>query len=436
MSLFNELKDRGILFQSTDEKNLEKALGTPLSFYCGFDPTSSSLHVGSMLPLITMRRLQLAGHRPIVVVGGATGMVGDPSGKSSERVLLTQEIVDANIEGIKKSVSRFLSFEGSHAAVIQNNLDWTGGISYIHFLRDIGKHFTVNAMLGKESVRARLEDREHGISYTEFSYMLLQAFDFAHLAKNMNCSMQIGGSDQWGNITAGIDLTRRLRASEGKEESGDALHLHAFTFPLVTKADGQKFGKSESGTVWIDPEKTTPYQFYQFFLQTPDSDVIKLLKFFSFKSIEEIRRLEENLKNQPEKREAQQALARELTALVHGEDELSRITQASEALFSRDLRTLDHTTLKQVFAEAPSTSVTRSEFVDGQMSLIDLLVRSGLCPSKGAARKEIQGGGIYLNNERCGDAATQVSLAADVLFNEVIVLRKGKKNYALIQLTS
>jgi tyrosyl-tRNA synthetase len=430
MSLVSELKQRGILFQSTDEAALSKALQSPVVFYCGFDPTSSSLHVGSMLPLVTMRRLQLAGHRPIVVVGGATGMIGDPSGKTTERVLMTPDVIATNIEGIKKSVSRFLSFEGPAAAIIVNNYDWTGSISYIHFLREIGKHFTINHMMAKESVRARLEDREHGISYTEFSYMLLQAFDFAHLADKMGCTLQIGGSDQWGNITAGIELTRRLRAHA---EPVEHAHLHGFTFPLVTKADGQKFGKSESGTVWIDAEKTSPYQFYQFFLQTPDSDVIKLIRFFSFKSLEEIARLEEAVKTAPEKREAQQALARELTALVHGEEELARITQASEALFSKDIRTLDLASLKQVFAEAPTVTVGGQEFVDGQISLVDLLVRSGLCPSKGAARKEIQGGGIYLNNERCADAAAFVSREKDTLHGSVIVLRKGKKNYALVQ---
>lgn len=424
-NLFKDLKDRGIVFQHT-ENNLEENLERPLKFYCGFDPTADSLHIGTLLPLLTMRRLQLAGHTPYLLVGGATGMVGDPSGKTQERVLLSTETINKNLEGIKKVASRFLSFSGSNAVRVVNNIDWIGKISVIDFLRETGKHFTVNHMLAKESVRARLEDREHGISFTEFTYMLLQAYDFQYLFEHENCVMQIGGSDQWGNITAGVELIRRTTAAKKEEAS----NTYAFTFPMVTKSDGKKFGKSESGTVWLDSEKTSPYQFYQFLLQTPDSDVIKLLKYFSFRSLKEISELEKRVKEAPESREAQHALAREITELVHSAEEVRKIEEASTALFKKDLVDLDLDTLQRTFSEAPRTNLQRSELQNG-LSLVDLLVKTTMCSSKGAARREIEGGGINLNDVRVSDAAYTVT-AKDLLFQKLIVLRKGKKGYHIV----
>ena len=426
-SLYEDLTWRGLVNQATDP-TLGKVLETPLTFYCGFDPTSDSLHLGSLLPLVTMRRLQMRGHFPLFLVGGATGMIGDPSGKSAERVLLTTEVVNKNIEGIKKVAAKFLSFDGKSAAKIVNNIDWTGGLSCIDFLRDVGKHFSVNMMLGKESVKGRLENRDQGISYTEFSYMILQAYDFYHLQKASGCNLQIGGSDQWGNITAGIDLIRRMHAASGEEESH--ARVYGLTWPLVTKSDGTKFGKSESGNVWLDGVRTTPYQFYQYLLQTPDSDVIRYLKFFSFKTREEIEKLEKLIETQPEKREAQRELARELTTMVHGAHEVTAVENASQALFGGDLKSMSAQSLRDAFQEAPRTEKARAVLSAG-VPLIDLLVETQLCQSKGAARKDIQSGGIYLNNERISDVALSLG-AANLLADSLFVIRKGKKTYHLV----
>ncbi len=424
MQLFAELEARGIVKQVTDpalSKTLEQG---PITLYCGFDPTADSLHVGSLLPLMTLRRFQKAGHKVIAVVGGATGMIGDPSGKNQERSLLNDEVLQKNLAGIRGVISKFLEFSGPNAAKLANNADWFRGISFIDFLRDIGKHFTVNHMVAKESVRARLEDREHGISYTEFSYMLLQAYDFYYLSEKEGCRLQIGGSDQWGNITAGTDLIRRMRAARGDEN----LEAFGLTHPLVTKSDGTKFGKSESGTIWLDPNRTSPYEFYQFFIQTADADVITYLNFFTFMSIDEIARLEEQTRTAPEKREAQQALAREITRLVHGDAELKRAEGATQALFGSSIKELDEKTLLDVLKGAPST---QKSLPDGGAALIDLLVESGLCQSKGAARKDIAAGGVYINNERATDPAWMIT-QKDMIAGSYVVLRKGKKNYHLL----
>ena len=425
MNLYKELQAREILNQVTDP-SLEAALAKgSLTLYAGFDPTSDSLHVGSLLPLLTLRRFQMAGHKPIAVVGGATGMIGDPSGKTQERQLLTNEILEKNLAGISSVIGKFLETKGSAGAKIINNADWFK-MSYIDFLRDVGKHFTVNYMMSKESVRARLEDREHGISYTEFSYMLLQSYDFFVLNRDQNCALQIGGSDQWGNITSGCELIRRMAAAENRE----APEVFGMTHPLVMKADGSKFGKSEKGNIWLDPKRTSPYQFYQFFIQTADADVMKLIRYFTFLPLEEIARIEDAMKSAPEKREAQIALARELTKLVHGEAELFKVEAASKALFGSEIRDLDRATLLDLFSEAPSTSKVKNDLSAG-LPLVDLLVESGLCKSKGAARTDLAAGGIYVNNERITDAAAKLD-ASSLIAGGYVVLRKGKKTYHLL----
>lgn len=428
MTLFQDLQFRGIVKQTTDP-DLERALEAgPLTLYAGFDPTADTLHVGSLLPLLTLRRFQLAGHKVIAVVGGATGLIGDPSFKAQERTLLDEAQLQRNLEGISRVIRRVLEIEGDNPAVIVNNFDWFKDISYLKFLRDVGKHFTVNHMIAKESIRARLEDREHGISYTEFSYMLLQAYDFYRLYKDRGCTLQIGGSDQWGNITAGIELTRRMEAAEGRPQP----KLYGMTHPLVTKADGTKFGKTEQGTVWLDAKRTSPYRLYQFFIQTADADVITYLKYFTFLPHEELRALEETVRREPEKRAAQQALAREVTRIVHGEEELARAESATQALFGTSIRELDQTTLLEVMSEAPSSEKPRAALES--YTLIDALVDSGLCSSKSAARKDIAAGGIYVNNERVSDIAARLK-ASDLISGEHIVLRKGKKNYHLLRFT-
>jgi tyrosyl-tRNA synthetase len=426
MSCFQDLQFRGIVKQVTDPE-LEQALAAgPITLYIGFDPTADTLHVGSLLPLLTLRRFQLAGHKAIAVVGGATGLIGDPSFKAQERNLLDEAQLQRNLAGITKVIERILVLDGENAAVVVNNFDWFKGISYLQFLRDIGKHFTVNHMIAKESVRARLEDREHGISYTEFSYMLLQAYDYYRLHKDRGCTLQVGGSDQWGNITAGIELTRRMEAADGRPQP----KMFGLTHPLVTKADGTKFGKSEQGTVWLDAKRTSAYRLYQFFIQTADADVINYLKYFTFLSHDEIRALEASAQREPEKRAAQQALAREVTKIVHGEEELQRAEAATQALFGTSIRELDESTLLDVMSDAPSTQKPRAS-LDGY-TLIDALVDGGLCSSKGAARKDIAAGGVYVNNERVSDVAATLK-TSDLIGGAHVVLRKGKKNYHLLR---
>lgn len=414
-SLYADLEYRGLVKQVTDPELASELSKRVLTLYAGFDPTADALHVGSLLPLVTMRRFQNAGHKLIAVVGGSTGMVGDPSGKSAERALQSDAQINANLAGIKACIERILTARETR---VVNNADWTRDVSVLDFLRDVGKHFTVNHMMAKESVRARLEDREHGISYTEFSYMLLQSWDYYVLNRDYGCELQIGGSDQWGNITAGIELIRRK--SDAK--------VYGLTHPLVMKADGTKFGKTEAGTIWLTPERTTPYAFYQFFVQTADADVVTFLKYFTFLPRAEIERLETCVEKEPEKREAQKVLAREVTALVHGEAAVREAEAATQALFSGELGSLSGDQILSLAQGAPQTSRPRAQVAT---ALIDLLVETGLCASKGAARKEISGGGIYLNQARVSDAA-YVLTPADILAERYTMLRKGKKTYHLI----
>jgi tyrosyl-tRNA synthetase len=429
--LYSELEARGIIKQVTSPELATELSQAPITLYCGFDPTADSLHVGSLFSLLVMKRFQDAGHRVIAVVGGATGMIGDPSGKTQERSLLDEATLEKNLTGIRKVIERFLKLDGPNPARVVNNADWFKGIGYITFLRDVGKHFTVNHMLAKDSVRARLEDREHGISYTEFSYMLLQAYDFWHLYRTYGCRLQLGGSDQWGNITEGTELIRRMNVrEEGTATEAEATPAFGLTWPLLTKSDGSKFGKTESGTIWLSAERTSPYAFHQYFLQTADADVTNLLRLLSFRPLTELEALEARTQTAPEKREAQHALADELTRLVYGEQELAKAIHASKALFSEDVRSLDEATLLSVFAGAPSLKVTRTRLKDG-IALLDLLVESGLCASKGAARKEVQGGGIYLNNERMSDPMAQAT-EKNLIAGRFAILRRGKKTHHLI----
>jgi tyrosyl-tRNA synthetase len=429
-SLYQDLQARGLVKQVTDPAVAGLVDSTKLTLYCGFDPTSDSLHIGHLLPVLALRRFQLAGHRIIAVVGGATGMIGDPSGKSQERSLLNEEQLAKNVQGLKQAMSPFLTFDDPKKGILLDNGSWFKPMSFIEFLRDVGKHFTVNHMMAKESVRARLEDRDHGISYTEFSYMLLQAYDFYVLHKTEGCNLQIGGSDQWGNITAGIELTRRMYAHTPDAATHE---VYGITHPLVSKADGTKFGKTETGTVWLDARKTSAYRFYQFFIQTADADVGTFLRYFTFLSIDEISKLEESVKTEPEKRLAQTTLAREVTKLVHGQAEVDRAEKATQALFGAGVRDLDEGTLLDVLSGAPQSKLVKSRLSEG-LALIDALVETTLCASKGAAKKDVLAGGIYVNNERVTDSALGLK-SSDLIAGAYILLRKGKKTYHLIAFT-
>ena len=423
-SILSELSARGAIYDLTHPTEIESLLEHErIAFYCGFDPTADSLHVGSLLPLVVMRRLQKAGHRPIALLGGATGMIGDPSGKSEERRLLANDTIENNLPGLKAQIAKILSFEGENSCLVVNNRDWTESLSVLEFLRDVGKHFSVNAMMAKDSVRARLENREQGISYTEFSYMLLQAYDFWNLYQHHACRLQIGGSDQWGNITAGTDLIRR-RAPEGSPQA------YGFTLPLLMKSDGTKFGKSEGGNVWLDAKRTSPYRFYQFWLNTEDADVIRLLKLFSEHSLEEIGALEESLQREPEARKAQKALAAEMTTLLHGQAELEKAIQASEILFGKDFGSVDSGTLLDIFSNVPSTTIPRAELSAG-IPIAELLVRCALVDSKGAARRLLESGGVYVNNARIVSSAAVGE--SNLVDGKIVVLRSGKRNYHLVK---
>ena len=420
MNLLEDLRWRGLLAQSTDEAALLESLKKPITLYVGFDPTAPSLHVGNLVVLLVLRRFQLAGHTPIALVGGATGLVGDPSGKNEERTLNSTEIVEGWVSRIRTQVSAFLDFnESKNKAIVVNNLDWTSPLSAIEFLRVIGKHFSVNQMLSKDSVSARLE--AGGISYTEFSYQVLQSYDFLELFRRNNCTLQLGGSDQWGNIVAGLDLIRRVEQASG----------HALTVPLLTKADGTKFGKTAGGSVWLDPAMTSPYAFFQYWLNTDDKDVINFLKVFSFKSHEEITALENAHKENPGLREAHRALARELTALVHSQATTDRVEAAAKALFGQgDLTEVDEETLAGALAELPRTTVSKNEAIP---TWVDLLAATGVVDSKSAARRIVKEGGAYLNNEKISgeDFAPQKS---DFLCGKYAVLRKGKRDLAAVEL--
>ena len=420
MSQFlDDLRWRGLIAQTTDEKELSAALEKPITLYIGFDPTAPSIHVGNLVVLLVLRRFQLAGHHPIALVGGATGLVGDPSGRNEERSLNSSEIVEQWVNPIKLQVSSVLDFKvASNPAVVVNNLDWTSPLSAIEFLRDIGKHFSVNQMLSKDSVANRLEG---GISYTEFSYQVLQAFDFLELYRRNKCTLQLGGSDQWGNIVAGLDLIRRVEGGSG----------HAFTVPLLTKADGTKFGKTAGGSVWLDPEMTSPYAFFQYWLNSDDKDVINFFKVFSFKSRQEIEEIEKEHNENPGARNAHRALARELTALIHGDETSARVEEAAKALFGQgDLNTLDEKTLASALSELPRVQISSKEEIP---TWVDLLAAAEVVDSKSAARRIVKEGGAYLNNEKISGEDFRLE-KSHFLCGKYAVLRKGKRDLAAVEL--
>jgi len=422
MNLLDDLTARGLLADCTDTAGLSKRLAErPIALYCGFDPTADSLHVGHLMGQLTMRRFQLAGHHPIPLAGGATGMIGDPSGRSAERNLLTPDQLAHNVECIKRQLSRLLDFEckGNPARLV-DNAGWTKELGYLEFLRDIGKHFSVNVMMAKDSVRTRLES-EGGLSYTEFSYMLLQANDFLHLRQSHDCELQIGGSDQYGNITAGTDLIRRKIGATA----------WGLTFPLITKADGTKFGKSESGAVWLDPEKTSPYRFYQFFINSEDSMIPGYLRRFTFMPLDEIAALEAGHAANPGAREAHRSLARAVTSLVHGQSACDDAIRASEILFGGGLEGITERIFKDVVGEVPTVEIERSKIDSPGLPIIDAIVAAGLSTSKGQARKDVEAGGISVNNIRVA-GITRSLTSDDLLFGSHVLLRKGKRNYAVL----
>ena len=429
MPFFSDLRRRGLIHQTTDDSNLQDWLEEKSrTVYAGFDPTADSLHVGSLMGLIVLRRFQKAGHKPIAVVGGATGMIGDPSGKSSERNLLDKADLERNVAGLGTQMRRFLDFDtGSCSAELVNNFDWTGPWSYLEFLRDIGKNFPVNVMLAKDSVKSRLgrgdEDSPgDGMIYTEFSYMLLQAYDFVHLHQSFGCELQAGGSDQWGNITAGIDLARRMH---GKQ-------LYGLTWPLLTKSDGTKMGKTESGAIWLDADRTSPYQFYQYWFNVDDQDVGGCLRMLTELEQEEMAALDTACQEEAGNRQSQRRLAEELTLLVHGESGLEVARQATEIFFGAEIDNLNDAQLNQIFTDVPSQECNRARLGDRSLTIVEALVETGLSKSKGEARRTVQQGGAYVNNRRIQDIETP--LTSEYLASEtVMVLRSGKKKYALMK---
>ncbi|MDK1277574.1 MULTISPECIES: tyrosine--tRNA ligase [unclassified Arthrobacter] len=419
-NIWQELKWRGLIQVSTDEAELEKLLaGEPITYYCGFDPTAPSLHLGNLVQLLTMRRLQLAGHRPLALVGGSTGLVGDPR-PTAERTMNTKETVGEWVGYLQGQVQRFLSFEGSNAARMVNNLDWTAPMSAIDFLRDIGKHFRVGTMIKKEIVSSRLNSDE-GISYAEFSYQVLQGMDYLELFRNYNCVLETGGSDQWGNLTSGTELVRKV---EGKT-------VHALGTPLITNSDGTKFGKSEGNAVWLDGTMTSPYAMYQFWLNTSDADVVNRLKVFTFMSRARIEELARAVAEAPHRREAQRALAYDVTSLIHGTEATDKAIAASAALFGQgEVRDLDEGTLKAATAELPAVTVSRES-----LGIIDLLVASGLSGSKSEARRTVADGGAYVNNVKVADADAVLG-GEDLLHGKYLLLRRGKRNLATVEVSA
>ena len=417
-NLIEEFSWRGLIAQVSNEERLVGHLGQPRSVYCGFDPTADSLHIGSLVPLLALKRFQLAGHRPVLLLGGATGLVGDPSGRDDERSLNQSETVGQWVESLRAQVSRFLDFDGPAGAIVCNNLDWTQELDVISFLRDIGKHFSVNAMVQRESVKARLEREGQGISYTEFSYMLLQATDFLELARREDCLVQIGGSDQWGNIVSGIDLIRRHMGKEA----------YALTMPLVTKADGSKFGKTAAGAVWLDSSKTSPYSFYQFWFNSADADVEKFLKLFTFMSQQEIHDLVEQSAKAPEKRIAQRELARQVTSMVHGDDAVDSAERISDSLFGGDEANLQRVDFLQLQQDGID-----SVLVEQGSGLLNAMVAAGAAKSTGEARKLVQGKGVRLNGQVVDDPKRTLNFG-EAYFDSFYLLRKGKKqHYLLVQ---
>ncbi|HWZ19596.1 MAG TPA: tyrosine--tRNA ligase [Ktedonobacteraceae bacterium] len=422
MNVFEEFKWRGMLYDASE--GLEETLANhSITGYIGFDPTAASLHVGSLLPIMGLVRLQQHGHTPIALVGGGTGMIGDPSGKTQERQLLSKEQIEFNVEGIRSQLSLFLDFEvKSNRAMLINNADWLAPILMVDFLRDVGKHFTVNYMLAKESVKRRFEEGD-GISFTEFSYMLLQSYDFLVLHDRYGCTLQMGGSDQWGNIVAGTELIRRMRAAKG----------YGLVFPLVTTSAGVKFGKTEAGSVWLDPKLTSPYRFYQFWINIDDSDVVQYLKFFTMLDQQAIAGLEHMVVVSPEKREAQKRLAEEVTRTVHGESNLRKAIQASRVLFGGEIEDLSASDVLDIFAEVPSSEVARDAFTVDGVSLVDLVITCGFATSKGAARRLIEDGGIYINNRRVSGVEATIGLPT-LIEGQYLVVRKGARNYHLVRI--
>ena len=424
--IFEDLQWRGLIHQTTADELLPQWLSSgSRTVYAGFDPTADSLHVGSLLPLMMLRRFQKAGHRPIAIAGGATGMIGDPSGKSAERNLQTPEQLAANLAGIESQMRHVLDFEcGEASAVLVNNNDWMSQFSYIEFLRDVGKNFPVNVMLGKESLKSRLSS-EAGLSYTEFSYMLLQAYDFVHLHREHGCELQIGGSDQWGNVTAGIDLGRRMLGAQ----------LYGMTCPLLTKTDGSKMGKTESGAIWLSAKRTSPYKFYQYWLNVADEDTGTCLRFLTELERSEIEALDESRVSAPQQRASQKKLAEELTRLIHGSAGLAAALQATEIFFGAEIENLDDRQLIDIFADVPSCELPAAELSGEGLGLMDALVKSGLMKSNGEARRAIKQGGIYINNRRVGEIDRRLT-SADLTSETVVVLRSGKKKYALLKFSN
>ncbi|WP_281864421.1 tyrosine--tRNA ligase [Planomicrobium okeanokoites] len=415
--LLEDLKWRGLLYQQTDEEGLADVLeNEKISLYCGVDPTADSMHIGHIVPLLTLRRFQIHGHRPILLVGGATGMIGDPSGRNEERQLQTTEQIDRNVEGIKVQMQQIFDFQTENGAKMVNNREWIGAMSVIEFLRDYGKLISVNYMLAKDSVASRLET---GISFTEFSYTLIQAIDFNHLYDNYNCRVQIGGSDQWGNITSGLEVIRKTHDEEAK--------AFGITIPLVTKADGTKFGKSAGGSVWLDAKKTSPYEFYQFWINTSDADVVKYLKIFTFITREDIESLESSVENEAHLRKAQKVLAEEMTKLIHGESALDDALRITKALFSGDLKALSASEMKAAFKDVPSIEMEREP-----KSIVDLIVEAGISSSKRQAREDVTNGAISVNGEKVTDLEYVID-EKDRLEDEFSIIRRGKKKYHMVQ---
>ncbi|MED3570781.1 tyrosine--tRNA ligase [Cytobacillus praedii] len=416
MNLLEDLQWRGIVYQQTDAEGMKETLEKEkISLYCGMDPTGDSMHIGHLLPFLTLRRFQNHGHRPIVLVGGATGLIGDPKA-TEERTLQTVETVQHNVECLTKQLKTIFDFDGENGAIMVNNYDWTSEMNMITFLRDYGKHVGINYMLAKDTIASRLET---GISFTEFAYTIMQGMDFKHLYENHQCKLQIGGSDQWGNITTGLELIRKM--------VGEGSKAYGMTIPLVTKADGTKFGKTESGAVWLDPEKTTPYEFYQFWINAADADVIKYLKYFTFLSREEIEALEQSVQEEAHLRKAQKALAEEMTRLIHGEDALNQAIKISEALFSGDIKNLTAAEIKQGFKDVPSY-----EHTTGDVNIVDLLVEAKISPSKRQAREDVGNGAVYVNGERVTEVEYNLS-EQDRIEGHFTVIRRGKKKYFLIR---